>query len=115
MYNGPAHDRNLFRSLVGNGNLVATLTVDGGEQKIAPLSKPKELSRWQRAKHYLNKQHCPSCGDKAKIHTWLGMRWIGYPWPLRWFWSEHGQPGCGCILRLKRWKQAASILLKGKL
>lgn len=39
-------------------------------------------------------------------YRWLGVRWVGYPWPLR-VWSRlRGRslrwPGCGCIWRLKR-------------
>jgi len=43
------------------------------------------------------------------VHRWLGIDWIGKPWPLRlrvrtsWpFVAIEDAPGCGCIMRLKR-------------
>jgi len=48
-----------------------------------------------------------SCGcQKAKVYRWLGVRWWGKPWPLRWHWRWPEllyveADGCGCVLRLK--------------
>ena len=52
---------------------------------------------------------CRSCRKgKPKIYRWLGMRWLGKPWPLRWQYSPKsggiihiGDLGCGCIIKLK--------------
>lgn len=44
------------------------------------------------------------------VHRWLGIDWIGKPFPLRlrlrrsWpFVGVEDAPGCGCIMVLKRW------------
>ena len=53
------------------------------------------------------------CG--TKIHVWLGMRWIGWPWPLRlrlrrrwWPIMVEQMPGCGCLVK----GRAATIALR---
>ena len=59
-----------------------------------------------------------SCG-KAKLYQWLGMRWYGRPWPLRWefnlgtpdflLWRYVPDKGCGCMKWAKdltnKWKR----------
>lgn len=66
------------------------------------------------------------CGGPARkeptpIYQWLGLRWYGVPWPLRWQLLDDGQqvrlhlhdlPGCGCIIRLKRLATAAQQWLR---
>lgn len=44
----------------------------------------------------------------VRVHRWLGLEWIGKPWPQRlrlmrrWpFVRVEDAPGCGCIMRLK--------------
>ena len=47
------------------------------------------------------------------VVRWLGMDWIGEPWPLRLRlrWPVHARPsrGCGCVERLKRWTEARRL------
>ena len=51
---------------------------------------------------------CIGCG-RAKIHRWLGLDWLGYPFPLRihfdrtmYMFTIKPMAGCGCIAALKR-------------
>lgn len=55
-----------------------------------------------------------TCKGKAKVHRWLHLDWLGYPWPLRLRPYQDGlhaglcpepMPGCGCIAPLKRFTQ----------
>ena len=54
---------------------------------------------------------CPCSGPP--IVRWLGIDWIGEPWPLRLRlrWPVHARPsrGCGCVERLKRWTEARRL------
>ncbi len=60
------------------------------------------------------------CGcKKTTIHRWLGIRWIGLPWPKRWHWNPYqtefeywDSPGCGCILKMKRLTEYAKLWWK---
>jgi hypothetical protein len=63
---------------------------------------------------------CSKCSkSKAKIHQWLGIRWIGVPKPIRWYRAmlnkdkpKGGYTGCGCILKLKVSWDAVIIAMK---
>jgi len=70
--------------------------------------------RWVNAKTIMGKSHCTTCGDKAKLHVWLGIKWIGYPYPRRILDQSFDHPGCGCVLKLKRLQQAVKMLLVGR-
>ena len=54
---------------------------------------------------------CPCSGPP--LVRWLGMDWIGEPWPLRLRlrWPVHARPsrGCGCVEGLKRWTEARRL------
>lgn len=60
-----------------------------------------------------------NCGCRGeKTNHWLGCRWQGRPWPLRWRWRwPHllyvDEPGCGCIIKLKAFWQVARNLRRG--
>lgn len=50
---------------------------------------------------------CSPCRDRKLIQVWLGIRWVGLPFPVR-IWRAliygadwHTYPGCGCIWKLK--------------
>ena len=60
------------------------------------------------------------CGGRKRVDAsavplvrWLGIDWIGEPWPLRLRlrWPVHARPsrGCGCVERLKRWTEARRL------
>lgn len=89
-YDGPPRDRELFRALTGvSGNAV--------------------IIQMSGASHAKQKAPCAGCqSKKAKMVRWLGLRWIGTPWPKRWRWNPdiawieyQPSPGCGCIYKLK--------------
>ena len=69
------------------------------EQGLKAVPTPEE---------HETRARCSTCGA-AEIWTWLGIRWQGRPWPLRWHFAPASggvlfieEAGCGCIIRLKR-------------
>lgn len=60
---------------------------------------------------------CGGCGTSRpgekppEIVVWLGVRWIGTPWPKRW---RRGvdRRGCGCILKLKALRYVLSRIMR---
>jgi hypothetical protein len=76
-------------------------------ETLEPLSfrdmTPEELGEPPKCK---DKRH--NC-RKPVLERWLGVRWIGRPFPRRFVWNPYQMelekldlPGCGCIARLKR-------------
>lgn len=58
-------------------------------------------------------------GCSNRIHKWLGIRWYGTPWLLRWKYAPRSgglmfinSPGCGCMVRIKKMALAAKQLWK---
>jgi len=83
-YDGPESERAEAQSQIADGSVIVPLRV---KTQVRPRKK--------------------SCGDL--VVRWLGLRWLGRPWPLRWTWDRDlcwpvyiPAPGCGCILRLKQ-------------
>ena len=78
-----------------------------------------ELPETLKACSVVDYQPLPrTCGCKSKVKLWLGCRWQGRPWPLRWRWRwPHllyvDEPGCGCIIKLKAFWQVARNLRRG--
>jgi len=54
---------------------------DGGAWHRAYLAETRPQASAARPAA-LGSAPCPSCGE-ARTHVWLGVRWIGRPWPLR--------------------------------
>ena len=62
-------------------------------------------SQWHRKQMVCPRNRFP---DAAGVVTWLGVRWIGVPWPIRlWLVATAGveRPedfsGCGCLVAAK--------------
>jgi hypothetical protein len=59
---------------------------------------------------------CSGCG-RAKIQTWMGMRWHGTPWPKRWkIWGGWicyiPEKGCGCLVKPKAFVTGLKLLVR---
>ena len=84
------------------------------------LTEEKAKPRRKRGPYVEERMGC----GKAPIYRWLGIRWFGYPWPLRWRYSPASggviylpMLGCGCMVRPKKvavaLREAWLILLRG--
>lgn len=68
--------------------------------------KPQTAGEFDRIALWLIRRARPAPDG---VYIWLGLRWLGMPWPLRVLAAElsdrfDGQrwPGCGCLVTAKR-------------
>jgi len=79
----------------------APWTIEGAARKA--MGKAKPCGGCQK-----NEKAPARVPEYAYPTKWMGIRWIGKPWPLRWAWNPHTMriekaehPGCGCMLKPK--------------
>ena len=107
----------LYGGMPGRATCRHCLSVGGPSAKqianpIDPSVAPPQLAR---------SKGCSGCSRSGKITRWLGVRWLGTPWPKRWkivaAWPTYvPEPGCGCIVKLKAivqaWRTGVQIVRK---